>query len=37
MWLLADYPELIVEPRFQALADEVGIPWRESEVWADFH
>lgn len=35
MWLLADYPELIAEPRFQALADEVGIPWRESEVWAD--
>jgi len=32
--LLADYPELIAEPRFQALADEVGIPWRESEVWA---
>ena len=35
MWLLADYPELISEPRFQALADEVGIPRRESELWAD--
>ena len=35
MWLVADYPELIGEPRFQAMADEVGIPWRESEVWAE--
>ena len=35
MWLLADYPELIGEPRVQAMANEVGIPWRESEVWAD--
>lgn len=35
MWLLANYPELITEPRFQAMMDEVGIPWRESEVWAE--
>jgi len=33
MWLVADYPQLIGEPRLQAMADEVGIPWRESEVW----
>jgi serine/threonine-protein kinase len=35
MWLLADFPELIGEPRFQAMADEVGIPWRDSELWAE--
>ena len=34
MWLLADFPELFTNPRIQAMADEVGIPWRESEVWA---
>ncbi len=35
MWLLVDYPELFRETRVQAMADEVGIPWRESEVWAE--
>lgn len=35
MWLVADYPELLGDPRVQAMADEVGIPWRESEVWAE--
>ena len=35
MWLLADYPNLIGDPRLQALMDEVNIPWRESTVWAE--
>ncbi len=35
MWLVADFPELIADPRVQAMADEVGIPWRESEVWGE--
>lgn len=35
MWLLADFPELFREYSVHAMADEVGIPWRESEVWAE--
>jgi tetratricopeptide (TPR) repeat protein len=34
-WLLADYPRLIDRPRFQEMMDVAGIPWRESEVWAE--
>jgi serine/threonine-protein kinase len=35
MWLLVNYTDLTTEPRVQAMMDEVGIPWRESEVWAE--
>jgi hypothetical protein len=35
VWLLADYPRLIDRPRFQEMMDVAGIPWRESEVWAE--
>ncbi len=35
MWTLAYFPQLFREPRVQAMADEVGIPWRDSEVWAE--
>jgi tetratricopeptide (TPR) repeat protein/TolB-like protein len=33
-WLLADFPRLAADLRFQAMMDEVNIPWRESEVWS---
>ncbi len=35
-WLLANFPELVDRPRFQEMMDVAGIPWRESEVWAEW-
>jgi len=34
-WMLIYFPKLIGDPRLQALMDEVNVPWRESEVWAE--